>query len=496
MKAPIDPWLQGVLAQVEELPSLPAAALEVLRLCRAEETTLDDLAGALSLDPALAARILRFANSSLFGSGEEVRTLQRAMLVLGLKTVQLMALSFSLVSAVPREGKAFDYGTYWRRSLVRAVTARSLAARVQSPWLDEAFLAGLLAEIGQVVLARCLAQEYGAVLIESARRGLAWPTAALEHELLGFDHADVGGALLRSWQLPRYIELAVTELGRAPSEPPAAPLPPEIGAIVRVLSVAAAATELLTRGGGAALTRVEELARAHFALSAEEVRSFLEALDAPLREAGEMLELGRGPGPTPEELLTAARAELLDLSLGRARASADAAAAAPDPSRLDPRTGIANHEGFARALAEEVQGRLVGRARSTLAILAVEMEDLARHGDEAARTEAERAVAGLLARLARRGDLAAHLAPGRFVLLLRDATPFGLRALAERVRAAIAGARAVPPLAASLGGACLGRVRTPADGHALLQLAQHLAQRARARGDGRPEVLRGALQAD
>jgi len=492
MKAPIDPWLQGVLAQVEELPSLPAAALEVLRLCRAEETTLDDLAGALSLDPALAARILRFANSSLFGSGEEVRTLQRAMLVLGLKTVQLMALSFSLVSAVPREGKAFDYGTYWRRSLVRAVTARSLAARVQSPWLDEAFLAGLLAEIGQVVLARCLAEEYGAVLVESARRGLAWPTAALEHELLGFDHADVGGALLRSWQLPRYIELAVTELGRAPAETPVAPLPAEIAAIVRVLSVAAAATELLTRGGGAALTRVEELARTHFALSAEELRSFLEALDAPLREAGEMLDLGRGAGPTPEELLSAARAELLDLSLGRARASAEAAA----PARLDPRTGIANHEGFALALAEEVQGRLVGRLRSTMAILVVEMDDLARHGDEAQRTEAERALAGLLARLARRNDLAAHLAPGRFALLLREATPFGLRALAERVRAAMAGARAVPPLAASLGGACLGRVRTPADGHALLQLAQHLAQRARARGDGRPEVLRGALQAD
>ena len=105
MSPPIQPRLESVLQQADDLPTLPAVALEVLRLCRAEETTLDDLARALSTDPALAARLLRFANSSLYGCGEEVRTLQRATLVLGMKTVQLMSLSFSLVAAVPRGPK-------------------------------------------------------------------------------------------------------------------------------------------------------------------------------------------------------------------------------------------------------------------------------------------------------------------------------------------------------------------------------------------------------
>ena len=80
----------------EELPSLPAVAVEVLRLCRRDDVTLDDLAGVIAMDPALAAKLLRYSNSSLFNLGTEVTTLQRAMLVLGLKSVQLMSLSFSL----------------------------------------------------------------------------------------------------------------------------------------------------------------------------------------------------------------------------------------------------------------------------------------------------------------------------------------------------------------------------------------------------------------
>ena len=131
------------------------------------------------------------------------------------KTVQLMSLSFSLVAAVPRTGAcgAFDYARYWRRSLVRAVSARALAGAAALPAQDEAFLAGLLAEIGQVVLARSLAAEYQPVLHEAARGERGWPEGALERRRLGFDHLDVGAALLESWQLPRVLPLALRHAG-------------------------------------------------------------------------------------------------------------------------------------------------------------------------------------------------------------------------------------------------------------------------------------------
>ena len=96
----------------------------------------------------------------------EVTTLQRACMVLGLKTVKLMALSFSLVSTL-QAGKGsgpLNYEEFWKRSLVCAVAGRSWAKVAQSSLADEAFISGLLSHLGQLVLARCLPQEYTQIL--------------------------------------------------------------------------------------------------------------------------------------------------------------------------------------------------------------------------------------------------------------------------------------------------------------------------------------------
>ena len=120
--------LPSALTSAEDLPSLPAVALEVLRLTQDENSTVENLAQCLSRDPALAAKILKLSNSAMFSMGKEVTTLQRATMVLGLKTVKLMSLSFSLIGSIPGSGSEgrFSFEEYWRRSLVRSVSARSL----------------------------------------------------------------------------------------------------------------------------------------------------------------------------------------------------------------------------------------------------------------------------------------------------------------------------------------------------------------------------------
>ena len=105
----------------------------MLRLSRDPEASLDDMAQVLSRDPALCTKMLRTANSARFSLGHEVTTLQQATMVLGMKSVRLMALSFSLASSLPKSGSgSFDYDGYWRRSLVSAVAAQSLALQVGS----------------------------------------------------------------------------------------------------------------------------------------------------------------------------------------------------------------------------------------------------------------------------------------------------------------------------------------------------------------------------
>jgi HD-like signal output (HDOD) protein/GGDEF domain-containing protein len=507
--SPIDPRLEAILQQADHLPTLPAVALEVLRLCRAEETTLDDLARALSTDPALAARLLRFANSSLYASGEEVRTLQRATLVLGMKTVQLMSLSFSLVAAVPRAGAcgAFDYARYWRRSLVRAVSARALAGCTALPAQDEAFLTGLLAEIGQVVLARCLAAQYQPVL-EAARAEGAWPESALERRMLGFDHFDVGGALLDAWQLPCVLQLTLRHAGEPERLPPG--LPAEVAQLVRVLTLASHATDLLTQErGGRALERVHALARSWFALNEARVGALLSGLEAPIREAAGMLELELPPGRTHEEILGEARGELVQRSLGQARQIESLRASVEpsrrsqllaDPAHVDALTGCASEAAFQLVLEHELRARLDGNLARPLGLLLVEIDRFGALSGEELQAEAQRALAGALARLTRKQDLAARLAPGRFAVLLGDATPFGQRALAARLRHELEGlaqtVRGRPlRLTASVAGACLAAVRNGGDGAALRQVVERLLARAQARGPGQTEVHGALLQA-
>jgi len=497
------PWLAALLPRAENLPSLPGAALEVLRLCRAENGTLEALATAIARDPALAARLLRFANSSLYGPSEEVKSVQRATLVLGMKTVQLMALSFSLVSIVPAEGQAgaFDYARFWRRSLVRSVAARALAGRVGSTAQDEAFLAGLLGEIGSVVLARCAPEAYARVLEDARTRARGWPTPEAEREHLGASQAEVGEAVLLAWQIPRAITVAVRHAA-APEALPAGEAP-ELATLVRVLACAGPVTDLLTLDAGApALRAAMELAERHLGLPGAALSALLDELAAPLEEAARLLELRLPAGRSHEAVLEEARARVLGLSLGQARELESLRIVSDpeqrtqllaEPGALDPLTGLAAAPACARFLEHQLFARRTGNLTRPLGLVLLELDGFERLPDEEARTEAQRAAAGLLTRVLRRNDLAARLEAGRFALVLGDATPFGLRALGERLRSeaaalelVLASGRLRPSL--SLGGACLASSRSSQDGPALRAVVERLLTRAREKGPGGMEI--------
>ena len=142
--------LPEAILKAENLPSPPSVAMEVLRLTGDDGVGIDDLAAVISRDPALSAKLLKLSNSSLFRRGAEVLTLDRATMVLGLKTVKLMALSFSLAGTLPRDatnGNCFNYQAYWMQSLTMAVAGRSLAQLVRSRNYDEAFMCGTAAEV-------------------------------------------------------------------------------------------------------------------------------------------------------------------------------------------------------------------------------------------------------------------------------------------------------------------------------------------------------------
>jgi diguanylate cyclase (GGDEF)-like protein len=208
--------LSDKLRASRSLPSLPAVAVELLQLCQDPEVDLSRIATRLEADPALAARLLRVANSAFYSGGAEVKTLKRAVSMLGSNSVMTLALSFSLVSAV-RGQKGFDHASFWRRALLSGLAGRCLARRTaQDP--DELFLAALFQDLGMLALNAAF-PTYGALSAET--QGDHARLERREEETLGVAHPEVGAWLAEQWHLPSYISaaaLASHDPRRAPQQ--------------------------------------------------------------------------------------------------------------------------------------------------------------------------------------------------------------------------------------------------------------------------------------
>jgi len=199
----VNPKLEERLLFCKTLPTIPIVAMRVLELASRPDGTMAEVAQLISRDPALAAKVLRVANSALYGFRRSTDNLRQALNILGLNSVMTLALSFSLIGAlrdVKRSG--FDTEHYWRRSVIAAVASRCLGTQLKLKDVDELMLAGLLQDIGMLVLNSALQEEYGRII-----EGKVDHQAVIEAErsALGTDHAEVGAWLVSRWNLPTYL---------------------------------------------------------------------------------------------------------------------------------------------------------------------------------------------------------------------------------------------------------------------------------------------------
>jgi HD-like signal output (HDOD) protein/GGDEF domain-containing protein len=159
-------------------------------------------------DPALACKILRVVNSSLFGLPSRVADLDQALSLLGIKPLKLLVLGFSLPDELFAEVAARELRWYWTGTLTKAVAARLISEQLWRKPGDEAFIAGLLSDVGTLVMLRELGRPYAKFLsgVIDERCHLS----TLERKTLGFDHVQLSGMLLAQWQLPQKFVDAIT----------------------------------------------------------------------------------------------------------------------------------------------------------------------------------------------------------------------------------------------------------------------------------------------
>lgn len=234
--------LEQVIAQIRQLPSLPAVVIEVLESFQDEHADGGTIGRKIEQDQALSARVLRVANSSFYGLQGKIVSVQDAIVVLGFRNVRSLVLAAGMTASIPAAaGGGFDLRTFWKHGIVTATCARSFAhAAGINP--DHAFTAGLLHDIGRAVLATCFPDHYCRVAEYRARHD-CYPTEA-EREVLGLDHAAVGSALAMRWNFAPAIQQAIAGHHPHPGDAATPGCRTDLAGLVHVADVTAHALDL------------------------------------------------------------------------------------------------------------------------------------------------------------------------------------------------------------------------------------------------------------
>lgn len=188
-----------LLAMIGELPPMPAVASKVLEIASSEDAKVSDVTRLISGDPGLATKVLSTCNSAYYGLSQRVKTLSRAVGLLGFKTVRNLV----LVHSMPwkRTGTpSFADKTIWEHAGGAAVAARVIAGIVGDYDPEEALLGGLMHDAGRLALNLVMSEEYEPVLLAVYNR--EGDSILIEQQLLGFDHTIAGEIVLQKWDFP------------------------------------------------------------------------------------------------------------------------------------------------------------------------------------------------------------------------------------------------------------------------------------------------------
>src|SRR5688572_17171004 len=290
------PILDHLAACAAQLYSLPSVAAQVLQLTGSGEVDRPALKACLENDPALTTRILKVVNSSLFGLTRKVTDLGQALALLGVKPLKMLVLGFSLPHQLVAETEKEVLTEYWRHTLLKAAGCRELSRRLFPARSEETFTAGLLQDVGELVLIQQLGPSY--IRFRGQVRKELRPLREAEWLALGFDHVELSARVLAQWGMPPSFIAIVN--GKAAGDEPS----PDQG-VIKVLHVAELMAHVVE--SGADQVGLAAAARDELGLTPEQVKEILDVLTLRAEELARILSLEL---PARAELSAAAHARL------------------------------------------------------------------------------------------------------------------------------------------------------------------------------------------
>ena len=193
-----DTGVKTLIMETCDLPTIPAVALKILDMVSKEKTTAPDLQRVIEKDAGLAGRVLKISNSALYGCKSSITNISTAIMVMGFSTLKTVVIAAASKGIYKRFGMTEKF--LWDHSIVNGLASRAIAEKAGFKKPTEAFLSGLLHDIGKAVINNSYPTQYQKLMSRVLMEGLDFAEA--EEAEFGFNHLDVGGLLARKWNFP------------------------------------------------------------------------------------------------------------------------------------------------------------------------------------------------------------------------------------------------------------------------------------------------------
>ncbi len=286
----LPPPLERMVRRIDEISTLPQIALKVMEIANDPDSGAADLKEVMEADAALSARVLRNVNSSAYAVRTRITNLQQAIAYLGLKQIRNLAMTASVSELFKRDEQIGNYRRLglWRHLVSVGICARLIGLRRKLPTFEDAFLAGLLHDIG-IILEDQHAHEKFCTVIASLEPDV--PLATIERRVLGYDHTTLAEAVAANWGFPSAVREAIRHHHNS-----AAYRGPDID-IVRCVEVANLICTLKGMSSvGAKLVQVSLPALQGLAITKEDIQVLAEDLDQEIAANESLFQVGTERG--------------------------------------------------------------------------------------------------------------------------------------------------------------------------------------------------------
>jgi putative nucleotidyltransferase with HDIG domain len=202
--------IDKVKQSIDRMPSLSPVLHKINAVANNINSSAQDLTNVIQLDPVLTAKVIRMVNSAYFGLPQEITSLKQAVVMLGINTIKNVALSSAFLGTISLKGKTeLNEEDFWRHSLGVAVASKLIAKRlrVDAKYLEEYFIAGLIHDIGKVLMNNFFSDDMNTILKISSQKNESITT--VERKVLGLTHEEIGIAIGKKWKFENSLLYAM-----------------------------------------------------------------------------------------------------------------------------------------------------------------------------------------------------------------------------------------------------------------------------------------------